>query len=85
MALPIPRGKGVFSVMAALRRDTVDDLAPHGEDTVPCASRAATLALSLPLSLDTIAEDTHSDLIRMRIRSRNFFAIYRSRPYTRPR
>ena len=60
--------------MAALRRDTVDDLAAHGESTVPCASRAATLALSL--SLDVIAEDTHNYLIGMRLRSKSFFAVY---------
>ena len=74
MALLILGGEGAFSIIAALRQDTVNDLATHGEDIVPCASRAVTLALSL--SLDAIAADTYSHLIRMRLRSKSFFAAY---------
>ena len=60
--------------MAALRQDTINDLATHEESTVPYASRAAILALSL--SLDVIAEDTHNHLIGMWLRSKSFFAVY---------
>ena len=74
MALLILGGKDAFSMMAALRWDTVNNLATYKEGIVPCASRAVILALSL--SLDAIAEDTHNHLIRMRLRSKSFFAVY---------
>ena len=63
IALSILKEKGVFSIMATLRQDTIDNLAIYKEDTVSYISCAIILALSL--SLDTITADIYNYLIRI--------------------